>query len=187
MKRAGQLRVAVGDCPPSLRSVWHSPQNAGTLTGRSATMSLFDWYLPHSGLSCSECGTELETFQGKDGACCLLVWRQGAASPVEQRVDDDLRLGPAALEGLRLPALFEFHSKCSSCGALSTFTGRAESGVWVDVLNGSHLHAGAAVAAYSVASDRRRCSACTREWQHPDSASRAGCPNCGAVTRLEPS
>ena len=51
-------------------------------------MGMFDWYVPDPPLKCPVCGTLLERWQGKDGPCALLVWKQGEAVPVAMRADD---------------------------------------------------------------------------------------------------
>jgi hypothetical protein len=77
-------------------------------------MGMFDYYEPDPALVCSVCGASLTGWQGKDGPCALLVWRQGMAGPVDQAVPNDDKGDPAVLKRLRLPRQFEIYTQC--CG-----------------------------------------------------------------------
>jgi hypothetical protein len=66
----------------------------------------FDEYIPDPPLSCPHCGELIPRWQGKDGPCDQLVWRQGVLEPVDQAVDPQWRLPPYALAAHRLPRLF---------------------------------------------------------------------------------
>lgn len=75
---------------------------------------MFDFYHPESAIACHVCGKLLTEWQGKDGPCGLFVWREGVAAPTDQLVSDDVRLEPAALERVRLPASFTIYDYCCS-------------------------------------------------------------------------
>jgi hypothetical protein len=79
-------------------------------------MSLFDYYQPPDDLRCPACGRALPSeWQGHDGPCALLVWRQGSRAPIEQRVDDDeARWSDMERATLRLPPAFRIRTHC--CG-----------------------------------------------------------------------
>lgn len=74
-------------------------------------MSLIDWYEPTENLTCPCCSHTLSEWQGTDGPCGLLVWRQGNTHPVEQRLDDDdLRWTELELRKFVLPIKFTIYS-----------------------------------------------------------------------------
>jgi hypothetical protein len=72
-------------------------------------MGMFDWYEPRQ-ISCPECGTALDRWQGKDGPCALFVWREGEASPIRQAVEAEVALLPGDLATRRVPASFGIYS-----------------------------------------------------------------------------
>lgn len=55
-------------------------------------MGMFDWYKPAKEYSCPVCGTPLKDWQGKDGPCGLFVWQEGDKNPIDQPIDDEVRL-----------------------------------------------------------------------------------------------
>lgn len=73
-------------------------------------MGLYDWYRPKAPLACPSCGQPLTEWQGKEAACALLVWEEGSAAPIDQRVDEDVRLEAWELHRFRLPAAFAIYS-----------------------------------------------------------------------------
>ena len=75
-------------------------------------MGMFDWYEPTITPICPQCGAGLKGWQGKDGPCELLVWRQGERGPIDQRVDDKWRLSAEKLKCFRLPARFLIYTSC---------------------------------------------------------------------------
>ena len=78
-------------------------------------MGLFDEYIPDPPLFCPLCQASLNGWQGKDGPCGLFVWRQGIASPIDQRVDSEIQLPPEVRAQRRLPNQFMIYTKC--CGS----------------------------------------------------------------------
>lgn len=141
---------------------------------------------PAAALKCPACCASLDGFQGKDGPCGLFAWRQGAAAPLGQHVDEECALPLGERARARLPGRFEFYSSCMNCGRFSTFTGFCSEGVWRESILGSHLTNGATIPAVSVGKNWHQCSQCTEAWEQDDSVIRAGCPRCNALTRLEP-
>ena len=79
-------------------------------------MSMFDGYIPDAPMHCPKCGKPLREWQGKDGPCSLLVWRQGRTQPVgftpDAGVIDSFPKGHRSRE--RLPERFKIHT--SDCG-----------------------------------------------------------------------
>jgi hypothetical protein len=73
-------------------------------------MALFDWYRPAGELRCPACGRILTAWQGKDGPCGLFVWQEGVASPIEQEVDDELRIDESDRIRFRLPHRFVIYT-----------------------------------------------------------------------------
>jgi hypothetical protein len=93
-------------------------------------MGMFDWYEPRPSLSCPACGVHLYEWQGKDGPCGLFVWQQGTLVPVDQRVDDDLRLPQDKLLEVRLPEEFIIYSyDCPKHGPIDALC-KTENGAW---------------------------------------------------------
>ena len=93
-------------------------------------MGLFDEYVPDPPLQCPACGKLLEGWQGRDGPCGLMVWRQGVASPIDQPIDDEVRLAPDDLARQRLPEAFTIRTKCCSTRFWVEAECRAVNGVW---------------------------------------------------------
>jgi hypothetical protein len=73
-------------------------------------MGLFDVYEPEARLRCPLDGHPLTKWQGKDGPCALLVWREGCSHPVEQQVESELRLSASELDNFSLPSAFTIYS-----------------------------------------------------------------------------
>ena len=93
-------------------------------------MGMFDYYQPTETLLCPVCHSLLQEWQGTDGPCALFVWHQGLKAPVEQRVDEEVRLPPAALVRWRLPDTFSITSDKCACAFSVTAIGRTEDDVW---------------------------------------------------------
>ena len=91
-------------------------------------MGMFDYYNPVPSLRCPLCASEVTDWQGRGGPCALVVWRQGASSPVDQRVPDDVKAEQDVLEAMRLPAEFEIYATC--CGGMLFASCTAPSGTW---------------------------------------------------------
>ena len=87
---------------------------------------MYDEYEPIPPIDCPACGDRLEGWQGKDGPCALLVWRQGEASQVRRSVDEERA---AALRGERLPDAFRLYAGCRR-GHWVEADGRSVNGVW---------------------------------------------------------
>jgi hypothetical protein len=71
-------------------------------------MGLFDTYVPDPPLTCPMCRRILEGWQGKDGPCLLLCWRQGVQQPDKTAVDVDL-------DSVALPSEFLLYSSDCTC------------------------------------------------------------------------
>ncbi|MEQ9081737.1 MAG: hypothetical protein RLP09_48170 [Sandaracinaceae bacterium] len=145
-------------------------------------MGMFDDYEPDPPIACDGCGGELSGWQSKDGPCALLVWREGAASPLRQWADPDCRLPPEALTTLRLESDVELYTTCESCGAPAEATGFLVDGVWQGTVRGHHAGE-APVPATIITGHWRQCSACADAWEEP-ARPLAECPHCRTVTRL---
>lgn len=96
-------------------------------------MSMFDQYLPVPALQCPVCAMPLSGWQSKDGPCLLLVWQQGSAAPVGQRVAEESRLPATELAELRLPDEFHVYTDGCDCGRTISAVGRCVAGVWSHV------------------------------------------------------
>jgi hypothetical protein len=87
---------------------------------------MFDEYEPTPAIRCSACGGEVRDWQGKDGPCLLLIWRQGVAAPLGQRSDPEWHV---AIEHLRLPAEFAIGGSCR-CGRHNEAFCQSVDGTW---------------------------------------------------------
>jgi len=93
-------------------------------------MGMFDSFEPLPELACSVCGARLMGWQGKDGPCALLRWRQGVAAPVDQDVPDENRGELSVIFSLRLPREFEIYTPCCGGECFATAFCTAPDGVW---------------------------------------------------------
>jgi hypothetical protein len=73
-------------------------------------MGMFDWYRPASVRSCPLCGALLQKWQGKDGPCGLFVWQEKEKHPVDQLVDQEVRMTSEDWKCLILPNRFRIYS-----------------------------------------------------------------------------
>ena len=71
---------------------------------------MFDYYRPASDLRCPLCLRPLREWQGKDGPNALFIWVEGTAWPVDQAVDEDVRLTREQRQGVALPSRFVIYS-----------------------------------------------------------------------------
>lgn len=71
---------------------------------------MFDTYIPAHDLRCPACQAQLNSWQGKDGPCALLVWKEGRTNPVQQDADDKNSGSAAQLSESRLPSHFLIYS-----------------------------------------------------------------------------
>lgn len=101
-------------------------------------MGMFDSYIPDEPTHCPECGRPLRHWQGKDGPCGLLAWRQGRAQPVGYFLQESRPAGEPLVElwpkgtrsSVRLPTRFMIAS--SDCGRhWVEATGETVKGKWV--------------------------------------------------------
>jgi hypothetical protein len=87
-------------------------------------MGMFDSYVPQPMLKCPVCGEDLRDWQGKDGPCLLLVWRQGVRRPRATDLEVDI-------DALSLPSEFLVRSHSCDCFEYGIeAVGRCVDGVW---------------------------------------------------------
>lgn len=87
---------------------------------------MFDWYRPDPSLSCPQCGAELDEWQGKDGPCLFLSWRQGVDAPLSTPYTPaNWREQPN-----RLPASFGIYSVDCPCNELVEAECQCVDGTW---------------------------------------------------------
>lgn len=92
-------------------------------------MGMFDQYEPVPQLACPVCHVPLVEWQGKEGPCAILQWRQGTAWPVDQPIDEECRIAVADREKWRLPEKFGIYSY--DCGRHRVYAECvAPGGVW---------------------------------------------------------
>lgn len=91
---------------------------------------MLDHFEPDPPLACPACGAELQGWQGKEGPCALLVWRQGHAAPVDQELPDEIRGYPEVIGALRLPEEFDIYTQCCGDRFFVTAHCTAPEGVW---------------------------------------------------------
>lgn len=95
-------------------------------------MGMFDWYRPVPAVVSPETEAELTGWQGKDGPCALLLWEQGKAAPVDQLVDDEVKLARERLDRFSLPERFEIYTTEGDRWWVAE--GRAARGVWAETV-----------------------------------------------------
>jgi hypothetical protein len=103
-------------------------------------MGMFDYYVPDPPILCPKCGKPLQGWQGANHLNpALLVWKQGVAAPIDQRVDEECRGLPEVIRASRLPngEIWICGGECQ-CGfvAVGDFRGQVENSVWIE-LDGS--------------------------------------------------
>ena len=80
-------------------------------------MSLWDCCIPDPPLECPRCDGILAGWETRNEGSCFLVWQQGVAAPIEQKLDPDVATPLERRAEFRLP--FEFTlswGECSKCG-----------------------------------------------------------------------
>ena len=96
---------------------------------------MFDQYQPSPTPHCPYCDGALGDWQGKDGPCLLLVWRQGVAAPVEQMGDAANRVAAEHLLQFRLPEEFDFMSPAANCRFCPYYgIGKTENHIWISTI-----------------------------------------------------
>jgi hypothetical protein len=93
------------------------------------SMGMFDYYRPKPDIACPVCGAAGLEWQGKQADCCLFLWEQGHAGPVDQFVDDDCKGLPEVVAKCRLPSRFQIYAECL-CPTFLEAVGTTEQGVW---------------------------------------------------------
>ena len=94
-------------------------------------MGMFDYFRPASPQLCPVCRRALNEWQGKDGPNGLFVWSERTPFPIDQVVDEDVRLGPSERERVRLPARFVIYSyDCPDHHPIEAEC-TTEDGVWI--------------------------------------------------------
>ena len=97
------------------------------MSGNMRRLGMFDWYEPDPVIVCPSCGAEASGWQGTEGPSALLVWHQGDAHPVSQRVDEPL--DQDRLLDFALPSRFSVSTECPRGHALSA-EGVCIDGAW---------------------------------------------------------
>ena len=92
-------------------------------------MSFFDYFEPVPKRRCQICFNTLSDWQG-EGLGGFFLWRQGAAKPVDQKVDDEVKCSPDYRDRQRLPECFIFHTDCKTCNIPITAEGLSIQGAW---------------------------------------------------------
>lgn len=92
-------------------------------------MGMFDYYEPAKTYACPICDTPLKGWQGKDGPCGLFVWQEGEKYPVDQRVDDEVRLSVEEIQQWTLPPTFYIYTDCPDHGLIYALC-TTQDGVW---------------------------------------------------------
>jgi hypothetical protein len=148
-------------------------------------MALYDEYEPNPAIQCPECDEPVVGWQGKDGPCALLCWRQGQVSPTPHPAVEEGLYERSALQRMRLPGVFGIRTRCTACTNWVEATCFSEDGVWTRTVLGAtypatleptfgdeHPHI------------RRRCSRCGTVWLCEPAMRVATCGGCGKATRL---
>jgi hypothetical protein len=103
---------------------------------------MFDYYIPEPPLSCPVCGGQLQGWQGKDGGCILLYWKQGRRFPIKSDwPKESIENQANFLESFSLPEVFAFYAwgGCKCDRRIDAY-GFCEHGVWVRSEIVTHLN-----------------------------------------------
>lgn len=93
-------------------------------------MGMFDYYVPVPTINCPGCGAPLDEWQGKDGPCALMTWKQGEPASTDQPCEDDLIGVPKELLKPHVPQLtFSIHAYCENDGLIYAEC-QVENGTW---------------------------------------------------------
>lgn len=85
----------------------------------------------------------------------------------------------------RLPATFTIHTGCPHCTEWHVFTCWCADGVWTTTALGDHASDAIPVPAFDVGGGMRQCGKCAESWEWDELRELAGCPACGALTKLQ--
>ena len=88
-------------------------------------MGMFDHYQPVPSLNCPKCNAELDGWQGKNGPCALLYWKQGVKYPV-----DEMGFLDKSPESETLQETFQIYTSCPKCKHWVEATCKGENYVW---------------------------------------------------------
>jgi hypothetical protein len=148
-------------------------------------MGMYDYYEPDPPMECPKCGGRLSGWQGKDIHSALLVWRQGVAAPVDQRVDPEVRALPERMATFRVSPVFWIYGGECDCGYKfdgSRFSVRctAPDGVWrtVEIEPSPTL-------ARDAEDGWIQCSECSDVWQRVSGRHLYLCPGCGRLAKIQ--
>ena len=102
-------------------------------------MGMFDYYEPVPPLSWK--GKELSGWQGKDGPCALLHWRQGQKTPIDQIADEECKLKTEKLNEFILPdGCLTIYTNDLEGKKLVFASIRVKNGIWVETeLKGKNI------------------------------------------------
>src|SRR5262245_51132297 len=94
-------------------------------------MGVYDEYLPQPEPQCPKCGAIMRGWQGGDGPCAFLVWKQGEVEPIDQPIDEDAKLPADRIRAFRLPRRFLIYGgDCQCSSAYAALCETDESGRW---------------------------------------------------------
>ena len=148
-------------------------------------MGLFDQYQPDPPIQCPRCETLLADFEGKEGECRLLVWRQGHKSPIGfVELNVTTNNDETSVEAFRLPAEFEIYTVCGKCERNVDVTGFCDDGVWSTSVLGRYRNR-KRIESTVADGGWRVCGNCFEAWKQNESITIAVCPKCDALTELK--
>lgn len=142
-------------------------------------MGLFDWFEPDPPVHCLKCKNGVvRGWQEKHSGHCLFLWRQGVAAPVDQLVDDELKVPKEELSEMRLPQdqeLSIYCGRCDSCGAFFPFhlDLAFANDTWTGFRQGEHLRY-----AQEIEPGWLQCPDCLDAQELAEGHSMILCPHC---------
>ena len=92
---------------------------------------MYDIFIPSEPIKIPERDIVINELQGKDGPNGLLVWKQGIATPIDQRVDEENRIKSEKRETFRLPDEFTIYDIVE--GEFFGFKCKCIDGVWQSI------------------------------------------------------
>lgn len=104
-------------------------------------MGLFDHYVPDPPLVCPVCNTVLDGWQGKDGPCMQLTWKQGAKIPVAHIWPDEcVPKDEIFFETFVLPRHFQIYTDECICQRTIEAYGICNDEIWLQTEIVTHLN-----------------------------------------------
>jgi len=160
---------------------------------RKNSMGLFDYFQPVPQIGCARpgCTGSLHGWQGKHDRHCLFVWQQGHLAPVDQSVDEEIKLPLERLASKRLPAnaaIPAAGATCDRCSGYEWFSIECitdSQGLWTET-----KIVGKTASSKEIENSWLQCQNCFDAWPVVEGKTLYRCPSCefhhSAIERVLP-